>query len=96
MKQKIEAKNSLSNYISSISSTIQENSNSIDKDDQKLLQDAIKEQSEFVKSATRSNNDIEKEEFENRLKELQATCDPIISKIYKKGGSASNDEEPDL
>ena len=64
------------------------------------IKKAINEHKEWLKSVSHSNNDVDKEDFENHLKELQAVCDPIISKIYKKTASGDsnddNNEEPDL
>ena len=43
-----------------------------------------------------SNEDADKDDFEEHLKTLQAICDPIISKVYQKhGGQAgqSGDDE---
>lgn len=97
--EKIEAKNSLDNYIRSIKDIIEENNGLLNKDDKKILKNAIKEHSDFIKKANNNNNDIDKEDFENRQKELQAECDPIISKIYKKNNNdrdSENNEEPDL
>merc|ERR1712160_122967 len=34
------------------------------------------------------NQDAEKEDFDEKLKEVQDTCSPIISKVYQESGGA--------
>lgn len=36
-----------------------------------------------------SNSLAEKEEFDDKLKELQAVCSPIMTKLHQGGGSQS-------
>jgi len=33
-----------------------------------------------------ANADAEKDDFEDKLKEVQSICDPIISKVYQSAG----------
>jgi heat shock protein 5 len=43
-----------------------------------------------------SNQDADKSEYEQHLKDLQSVCDTIIEKIYKQGGDiGDNNDEPE-
>jgi len=50
----------------------------IDSDDKSKISDALTEAQDWLNS----NDDAEKDDFEEHLKELQRVCDPIISKVY--------------
>jgi len=38
-----------------------------------------------------SNDDADKEGFEEQLKELQRVCDPIIAQLYQQQGGQGQD-----
>lgn len=61
----------------------------LDEDDKSTIDDALVEQQDWLNS----NNDAEREDFDEHLKELQRICDPIISKIYQNQGGQSHDDE---
>jgi heat shock protein 5 len=100
-KEKIDAKNSLENYIYSMKNTVEDKEKGIgDKlssTEKDTITNAVKEQQEWLAS----NPDAEKGDYESHLKELQSTCDPIIAKIYKQSGGPNPGQEeapedPDL
>ncbi len=94
VKAKIDAKNSLENYIYSMKNTVEDKeklANKISESDKSTIQNAVKEQQDWLNA----NPEAEKEDFETHLKDLQAVCDPIIAKIYKQaGGPGGAQEEP--
>ena len=100
VKEKIDAKNSLENYIYSMKNTVEDKEKLADKlaETEKLtIMNAIKEHQEWMTA----NAEAEKEDYETHLKDLQKVCDPIIAKIYKQTGGPSqgseeSHEEPDL
>lgn len=96
LKDKIDAKHSLEHYIYQMRNTIEDKEKLADKindEDKSLIQDALTEHSDWLSS----NDDAEKEDFEEHLKELQRVCDPIIAKVYQaaggQGGSKYDDED---
>ena len=94
LKEKIDAKNSLDNYIHSMRNTVEDKEKLADKleeDDKETIQEALKEHQEWLDS----NQDAEKEDYEEHLKDLQGVCDPIISKVYKETGGPGGPEEED-
>ena len=99
VKEKIDAKNSLENYIYSMKNTVEDKDKLADKissSEKETIQASIKEHQEWLNA----NPEAEKEDYETHLKDLQKTCDPIIAKIYKQAGGdagqADAPEDPDL
>jgi len=91
-KEKIDAKQQLDNYIYSVKSSLNDPEKlkgKVSKDDEETLEEAIKDGQSFLDS----NPDAEKEEFDDKRKEIEAICDPIIkSGMDTKGGDAEEEE----
>jgi heat shock protein 5 len=87
VRDKIEGRNQLENYIYSIKNTLNDKekgvSDKISAEDKKAIEKAIEEANDWLDE----NQDAEKEDFAERLKELQSVCNPIISKLYQGGGA---------
>jgi heat shock protein 5 len=81
VKEKIDAKNSFENYIYQMQRSIEDKdklAEKLEEDDKSTIKDALTDAQDWLNA----NSDAEKDDFEDKLKELQATCDPIISKVY--------------
>ena len=96
LKDKIDAKHQLEHYIYQMRNTIEDKeklADKIDDDDKSLIQDALAEHSDWLSS----NDDADKDDFEEHLKDLQRVCDPIIAKVYQasggQGGGSYDDDE---
>jgi len=96
LKEKIDAKNSLENYIYTMRNTIEDKeklADKIDSSDKEKIKEALNEAQDWLKD----HEDADKDEFESQLKELQSVCDPIIAKVYKQtggqGGYGGEDED---
>ena len=96
IKEKIDAKHALQNYIYTMRNTIEDKDKLADKlseDDKSTIQDAITEAEDWPNS----NEDADKEDLDSQMKELQTVCDPIIATIYNsqgyQGGADDDDEE---
>merc|ERR1711998_402748 len=83
-KEKIDAKNGLESYCYSMKNTINEEKfkAAIDEDDKKTITDKVEEVMAWLDTAEHA----EKEEFESMQKDLEAICNPIITKMYQGGG----------
>lgn len=92
-KERIDAKQSLDNYIYSVKSSLSDPEKlkgKISKDDEETLEEAIKDGQSFLDS----NPDAEKEEYDEKRKEIQGICDPIIKAATdSKGGEDEEEEE---
>jgi len=81
LKERIDAKHSLQNYLYTMRNTIEDKDKLAEKledEDKTTIRDAISEVEDWLNS----NDDAEKDELEEQMKELQSICDPIIAKIY--------------
>lgn len=67
----------------------------LEAEDKDKVGAALKEALEWLEE----NSEVEKEDYEEKLKEVQDVCGPIISKVYAQSGGAdggSGGEEDDL
>merc|ERR1712025_319817 len=85
-KEKIDAKNGLESYCYQMKNTIGEEKfkDAISEDDKKQIEDKIDETTKWLETADHA----EKEEFESMQKELEAVCNPIVTKMYQAAGGA--------
>ena len=96
VKEKIDARNKLETYIYNMRSTIGDKDkleDKIDSDDKEKIESALKEALEWLDD----NQNAEKEDFDEKLKEVEEVCNPVIKQVYEKSGGSSTgaeDEEP--
>ena len=64
----------------------------ISEDDKSSITDALTDASDWLNA----NSDAEKSDFEDKLKELQSVCDPIIAQVYQQAGGQGQAEEEDF
>ena len=81
IKEKIDARHQLENYIYQMRNTIEDKdklADKIDDEDKSTIADALSEAQDWLSS----NDDAEAEDLEEHFKEVQSICDPIIAKVY--------------
>lgn len=85
-KNRISAKNSLESYAFHMKSTIEDDKikDKISEEDKKTIIDKCNE----VIAWLDANQLAEKEEFDDKQKEVEKVCNPIITKLYQAAGSA--------
>jgi heat shock protein 5 len=86
LKEKLEAKQSLDQYLYTMRATINDRDKLADKlegDDKATIKDALDEGDQWIRS---NEETASKEDFERQLKDIQRVCDPIIGKLYQKYG----------
>ena len=92
IKERIDAKHALQNYIYTMRNTIEDKDKLADKlseDDKSTIQDAITEKEDWLNA----NDEAEKDAIEEQMKELQSVCDPIIASIYNSQGFQGDDDD---
>ncbi|KAH7433600.1 hypothetical protein KP509_07G076800 [Ceratopteris richardii] len=82
VKRKVEAKNSLENYAYNMRNTVRDDKLKLDSADKETIEKAISETIEWLDH----NQLAEVDEFEDKMKELESICNPIISKMYQGAG----------
>merc|ERR1712124_34458 len=80
VREKIEARNQLENYVYSMKNQL--------SDSEKGVADKISDDDKEANEWLDDNQEAEKDDFEEKLKEVQDVCSPIISKVYKESGGA--------
>ncbi|CAL0330414.1 unnamed protein product [Lupinus luteus] len=83
VKKKVEAKNSLENYAYNMRNTIKDEKigGKLSPDEKQKIEKAVEEAIQWLEG----NQLAEVEEFEDKQKELEGICNPIIAKMYQGG-----------
>ncbi|KAL7237501.1 hypothetical protein ACSBR2_003742 [Camellia fascicularis] len=84
VKKKVEAKNALENYAYNMRNTVRDEKvgGKLDPADKEKIEKAVEEMIEWLDR----NQLAEVDELEDKLKELENLCNPIISEMYQGGG----------
>jgi len=93
-KDRISAKNGLESYCFNMKTTIDDEkmADKISADDKKLIADKCDDAIKWLDA----NQLAEVEEFSEKQKEVEAVCNPIITKLYQSAGGAPGGGMPDM
>jgi L1 cell adhesion molecule like protein len=91
-RKKIESKNSLENYAYNMRNTIRDEkvAGNLDPADKKKIEDAIEAAIQWLDE----NQLAESDEFDDKMKELEGICNPIIARMYQGGAGAAGGPSP--
>ncbi|KAF2316859.1 hypothetical protein GH714_042200 [Hevea brasiliensis] len=92
VKEKIDARNKLETYIYNMRSTISDEdklADKIDSDDKEKIASTLKEALEWLDD----NQNGDKDDYEQKLKEVEEVCNPVTKQAYEKSGASSADYE---
>ncbi|PRQ46097.1 putative Heat shock protein 70 family [Rosa chinensis] len=86
VKKKVDAKNSLENYAYNMRNTIKDDkiAGKLDPSDKQRIEKAVEEAIQWLEG----NQLAEVDELEDKQKELEGICNPIIAKMYQGAGGA--------
>nr|AAC15519.1 heat shock protein 70 [Toxoplasma gondii] len=85
VKERVDARNALEGYLHSMKTTVEDKdklADKIEEDDKKTILDKVTEAQEWLNT----NPDADAEETRDKLKDVEAVCNPIISKVYGQSG----------
>jgi heat shock 70kDa protein 1/2/6/8 len=87
VRERIEAKNKLENYIYNIKNTMEDENmkGKIENEDVETINNLIKTTNQWLDD----NVDAEQEEFENKLKESENIVNPIMQKLYAQATAST-------
>ena len=91
-KEKIEARQALDNYLYSVKSSLNDPEKlkgKLSSGDEETIEDALKDGQAFLDE----NPEAEKEEYDDKRKEVEGVCDPIIQKGMGQGGAEEEEDE---
>merc|ERR1712021_286509 len=84
MKEKVDARNALEGYAYNMKNQVNDEEKlggKIDDDDKETIEEAVTEAIDWLDE----NPEADKEELEEKMKELEGMCNPIVSKLYQDG-----------
>ncbi|KAB2618873.1 heat shock 70 kDa protein [Pyrus ussuriensis x Pyrus communis] len=86
VKKKVEAKNALENYAYNMRNTVRDDkfAGKLDPADKQKIEKAVDDAINWLEG----NQLAEVDELEDKLKELEGLCNPIIAKMYQGAGGA--------
>ncbi|CAE5956938.1 unnamed protein product [Arabidopsis arenosa] len=90
MKEKIDARNKLETYVYNMKSTMADKEKISDEDKEKM-EEVLKETLEWLEE----NVNAEKEDYDDKMKEVESVCNPVIKSVYEKTGGESEDDGGD-
>ncbi|CAA6666593.1 unnamed protein product [Spirodela intermedia] len=98
IKERIDARNSLEAYVYNMKNTVGDKdklAEKIEPEEKEKVEAALKEALEWLDD----NQSAEKEDFAEKLKEVESVCNPIISAVYQRTGggpgAGAGDEDED-
>jgi len=92
MKAKVDARNALEGYAYNMKNQVNDEEKlggKIDDDDKETIEEAVNEAIDWLDE----NADADTEELQEKLKELEGVCSPIVSKLYQESGGDEDDDE---
>lgn len=92
IKETIDARNGLEGYCFSMKNTIEDEDklgDKIDEDDRETINEIITETIEWLED----NPEAEKEEYDEKLKEVEEVCNPIVTALYQEHGSPGGEDD---
>jgi len=91
-REKISAKNNLESYCFNMKSTLDDDKfkDKVSDSDRKIITDKCDETIKWLDM----NQTAEKDEFEDKQKDIEGVCNPIIQKLYSQAGGAPDGGMP--
>jgi len=82
VKNKVEAKNGLENYLYSVKNTLNDEKwkDKIKEDEKKNVSDKVEELTKWFES----NADAETQQFKDKQKELEDVFNPVMTRLYQE------------
>ena len=94
MKEKVEARNKLENYVYSVRNTVKDEKKGgkLPEEDRQAVTDAVAAAIEWLDS----NPDAEKQEYDDKYHEVEQVVQPAFSKLYGQAGGAEGAEDEEM
>ncbi|KAJ4828428.1 Luminal-binding protein 5 [Turnera subulata] len=87
IKEKVDARNSLESYVYNMKNQINDQgiADKLESDEKEKIEEAVKEALEWLDD----NQSAEKEDYDEKLKGIEALFNPIITAVYQRSGGAT-------
>merc|ERR1719274_248616 len=86
VKERVDARNSCEGFLYNLRNQLDDE---ISEEDREKLDEAVREALDWLDE----NPEAEKEEYEEKQKEVEAISNPIIQEVYAQSGGAPGGEE---
>ncbi|PAN45430.1 hypothetical protein PAHAL_9G118200 [Panicum hallii] len=104
VRERVDARNRLENYVYRMRSTVKDGggvAGNIGEEDRERMEAALAEALEWLEEQDGGGRTAEKEDYEEKLREVEEVCGPVIKQVYEKsgggaGGSAGAVDENDV
>lgn len=95
VKERIDARNSLESYLYNLKNTLDDDekgvADKLSSDDKEEMESTITEALDWLDE----NPEADKEEYEEKQKEVEAIANPIMRNLYQGAGAGAADDEDD-
>ncbi|CAH0493494.1 hypothetical protein KXD40_003761 [Peronospora effusa] len=92
VKDRIDGRNALEGYLYSLKNNVEDKlEDKIDEDDKDTVLTAVQDAMDWLED----NQEVDKEDFEAKQKEVEKIVNPIMSKVYQTGGTAPEEDGDD-
>ncbi|XP_010458176.1 PREDICTED: probable mediator of RNA polymerase II transcription subunit 37b [Camelina sativa] len=94
VREKIDARNKLETYVYNMKSTVEDKEKLAEKisdEDKEKMEEVLKETLEWLDE----NVNAKKEDYDEKMKEVESVCNPVIKSAYEKTGEESKDDDED-
>merc|ERR1712125_246598 len=96
VKERIDARNGFESYVYNLKNQLEDDENGlaekISSEDKKELQDMIDETLDWIDK----NSEAEKEEYDEKQKEVENVANPIMRNMYSGGAGGENENVEDF
>ncbi|KAL6637703.1 hypothetical protein ACP70R_025275 [Stipagrostis hirtigluma subsp. patula] len=91
VRERVDARNRLENYVYRMRATLKDGGmgGKIGEEDRERMEAALAEALEWLEEQD-GGRTAEKEEYEEKLKEVEDVCGPIIKQVYEKSGGGAD------
>lgn len=91
VKERLDARNQLETYVYNMKNTINDRvGDNLKSEEKEKVEESLKECLEWLDD----NQNAEKEDYDEKMKEVEAVCNPIISAVYQRPGGGGSDDDP--
>ncbi|KAI4970716.1 hypothetical protein ZWY2020_001630 [Hordeum vulgare] len=91
VKERVDARNKLESYVYGIKDTVDgKMADAMDKDEKNKVEDAMREVNEWLDDNAEA---ADKEDYDEKLRELEDVCNPIITAVYQRSGVITMDKD---
>ncbi|RLN18513.1 luminal-binding protein 4-like [Panicum miliaceum] len=92
VRERVDARNRLENYVYRMRATVKDGggvAGNIGEEDRERMEAALAEALEWLEEQDGGGRTAEKEDYEEKLREVEEVCGPVIKQVYEKSGSGA-------